>query len=174
MSMSEKDARFWAERRFTREMAAEVHMEFVREEVGHEPYRTETKEEWAKRMEGHDESDDEGKVKRTPKPVQKVRPWSGPLPRPAELFKRAAERVGYETVAGYSHQHRIGAHDRYLAVPSADVCTLHCRRGGEYFQVAWADLDGKWTFETSLDFSPHEGIIPQIRKINALKKERLT
>lgn len=174
MSMTERDARLWAERRFVRESAAELHMDFVRNEVGHEPYLIESKEDWAKRMEGHDESDDEGKVKREPLPAQKARLWTGDLPKPAASFKRAAERVGYEVVAGYSHQHRIGASGRYLAVPSADVCTLHCRRGGEYFQVAWADLDGKWSYETSLDFSPHDGIIPQIRKINALKKERLT
>src|SRR5690606_16662469 len=55
--MSEKDAAAWAERRFIREMAAEMHMEFVREVCGHEPLEIESKDEFRARIEGVDEEE---------------------------------------------------------------------------------------------------------------------
>lgn len=173
MGMSEKDAAFWAERRFVRELAAEVHMEFVREEVGHDLYPIESKDEFRARMDASD-TDDDGKVPVLPQPTVTARTWVGDLPKPAESFRRAAEKKGYNVRATYSHQERRGMSGRLLAVPSADMCTLACWRGGERFLAIWANLKGEWKFEESLDFSPHEGIIPQMRKITALKKERLT
>lgn len=167
--MSEKDAAAWAERRFIREMAAEMHMEFVREVCGHEPLEIESKDEFRARIEGVDEEEAPTVIEEIP-----ARPWEGPLPKPVESFRKAAERVGYIWAASFSHQERRGAHGRLLGIPEADMCTLACVRGRERFIAIWADLGGAWKFETSLDFSPHAGIVPQIRKITALKKERLT
>ena len=167
--MSERDARFWAERRFVRETAAEMHMEFVREVCGHEPLEIEPKDEFRARIDGVDEEEAPTVIEEIP-----ARPWSGDLPRPVASFQRAAEKVGYDCAASYSHQERRGAHGRLLGIPEADMCTLACVRGGERFIAIWANLGGAWKFETSLDFSPHAGIVPQIRKITALKKERLT
>ena len=167
--MSEKDAAAWAERRFIREMAAEMHMEFVRGECGHEPLEIESKDEFRARIEGVDEEEAPTVIEEIP-----ARPWEGPLPKPVESFRKAAERVGYLWAASFSHQERRGAHGRLLGIPEADMCTLACVRGGERLIAIWANLGGAWKFETSLDFSPHAGIIPQIRKITALKKERLT
>lgn len=167
--MSERDARFWAERRFVRETAAEMHMEFVREVCGHEPLEIEPKDTFRARIEGVDEEEAPTVIEETP-----ARPWEGPLPKPVESFRKAAERVGYIWAASFSHQERRGAHGRLLGIPEADMCTLACVRGRERFIAIWANLGGAWKFETSLDFSPHAGIVPQIRKIMALKKERLT
>lgn len=167
--MSEKDAAAWAERRFIREMAAEMHMEFVREVCGHEPLEIESKDEFRARIEGVDEEEAPTVIEEIP-----ARPWEGPLPKPVESFRKAAERVGYIWAASFSHQERRGAHGRLLGIPEADMCTLACVRGRERFIAIWANLGGAWKFETSLDFSPHAGIVPQIRKITALKKERLT
>lgn len=167
--MSEKDAAAWAERRFIREMAAEMHMEFVRGECGHEPLEIESKDEFRARIEGVDEEEAPTVIEEIP-----ARPWEGPLPKPVESFRKAAERVGYIWAASFSHQERRGAHGRLLGIPEADMCTLACVRGRERFIAIWANLGGAWKFETSLDFSPHAGIVPQIRKITALKKERLT
>ena len=167
--MSEKAAAAWAERRFIREMAAEMHMEFVRDVCGHEPLEIESKDEFRARIEGVDEEEAPTVIEEIP-----ARPWEGPLPRPVESFRKAAERVGYIWAASFSHQERRGAHGRLLGIPEADMCTLACVRGRERFIAIWADLGGAWKFETSLDFSPHAGIGPQIRKITALKKERLT
>lgn len=167
--MSEKDAAAWAERRFIREMAAEMHMEFVRDVCGHEPLEIESKDEFRARIEGVDEEEAPTVIEEIP-----ARPWEGPLPKPVESFRKAAERVGYLWAASFSHQERRGAHGRLLGIPEADMCTLACVRGRERFIAIWADLGGAWKFETSLDFSPHAGIVPQIRKITALKKERLT
>lgn len=167
--MSEKDAAAWAERRFIREMAAEMHMEFVRDVCGHEPLEIESKDEFRARIEGVDEEEAPTVIEEIP-----ARPWEGPLPKPVESFRKAAERVGYIWAASFSHQERRGAHGRLLGIPEADMCTLACVRGRERFIAIWADLGGAWKFETSLDFSPHAGIVPQIRKITALKKERLT
>ena len=121
------------------------------------------------RIEGVDEEEAPVVIEETP-----ARPWEGPLPKPVESFRKAAERVGYLWAASFSHQERRGAHGRLLGIPEADMCTLACVRGRERFIAIWANLGGAWKFETSLDFSPHAGIIPQIRKITALKKERLT
>ena len=167
--MSEKDAAAWAERRFIREMAAEMHMEFVRDVCGHEPLGIESKDEFRARIEGVDEEEAPTVIEEIP-----ARPWEGPLPKPVESFRKAAERVGYIWAASFSHQERRGAHGRLLGIPEADMCTLACVRGRERFIAIWANLGGAWRFETSLDFSPHAGIVPQIRKITALKKERLT
>ena len=167
--MSEKDAAAWAERRFIREMAAEMHMEFVRDVCGHEPLEIESKDEFRARIEGVDEEEAPTVIEEIP-----ARPWEGPLPKPVESFRKAAERVGYIWAASFSHQERRGAHGRLLGIPEADMCTLACVRGRERFIAIWANLGGAWKFETSLDFSPHAGIVPQIRKITALKKERLT
>lgn len=167
--MSEKDAAAWAERRFIREMAAEMHMEFVRDACGHEPLEIESKDAFRARVEGVDEEEAATVIEEIP-----ARPWEGPLPRPVESFRKAAERVGYIWAASFSHQERRGAHGRLLGIPEADMCTLACVRGRERFIAIWANLGGAWKFETSLDFSPHAGIVPQIRKITALKKERLT
>ena len=167
--MSEKDAAAWAERRFIREMAAEMHMEFVRDVCGHEPLEIESKDEFRARIEGVDEEEAPTVIEEIP-----ARPWEGPLPKPVESFRKAAERVGYIWAASFSHQERRGAHGRLLGIPEADMCTLACVRGRERFIAIWANLGGAWRFETSLDFSPHAGIVPQIRKITALKKERLT
>ena len=135
--MSEKDAAAWAERRFIREMAAEMHMEFVRDVCGHEPLEIESKDEFRARIEGVDEEEAPTVIEEIP-----ARPWEGPLPKPVESFRKAAERVGYIWAASFSHQERRGAHGRLLGIPEADMCTLACVRGRERFIAIWADLGG--------------------------------
>lgn len=158
--MSERDAEFWANRLFDQAVATERRRLFI-QSLGHPPAKISERAPVAEETE----------------PDVDEEPWreaEDGLPTPLRSMQKKAGAVGYSTRALLRRGARRDVRGRLKDPPEGGFALLVAVRGPERFTAMWGESGGKWTFLEGLDFSPHAGIIPQIRKITALKKERLT
>src|SRR5699024_12281608 len=88
------------------------------------------------------------------------------------LFRSAAEKAGYRTIASFSHQERKS--NRELKVKEADVCAILGVRGDEKFIAEWECIEGKWKVKKALVWAPHLQIQPSIMTVTDMKKEIIT
>lgn len=98
-----------------------------------------------------------------------ARPWEGPLPASAKSLAAAAEKVGYDVLATFSHQERKS--NRELKVKEADVCAILGVRDDEKFIAEWEEIEGKWKVKKALVWAPHLQIQPSIMTVTNMKKE---
>ena len=70
---------------------------------------------------------------------------------------------------------RHGAHvsTRKLKHPEGDFCLIAAVRGEVRFTAMWKEAGGKWTAADCLDYTPSDGIVPRLKTITELKKDRL-
>lgn len=163
--MSEEQQEFWAERRFDREVATARKRLFL-DHIGHEKVQIVTGEEW--RQQELDLGEDAPEIEETP---WEVWPEGQKMPSSAASFVKKLLSEAFELRVYRRH----GAHisTRKLKHPEGDFCLIAAVRGEVKFTAMWKEAGGKWTAADCLDYTPSDGIVPRLKTITELKKDRL-
>ena len=154
--MSEKDAEFWADRLFDQAVATEKRRLFI-ESLGHPPLKISGR----------------APVTEEPEPDIEEEPWreaEDGLPTPLRSMQKKAGAVGYSTRALLRRGARRDARGKLKDPPEGEFALLVAVRGPERFTAMWGESGGKWTFLEGLDYTPRNGITPQLVKSTHIKK----
>lgn len=170
--MTEEARARWSQRIFERELATDIHRDFVADLPSHP---------WPEKMIAGTPVSEIGDDGPDPEPVietGRARPWKdsdGKLPPSANGLIKAAQNAYYETVVSWSHQERRGSNGKLLKVPEADVCTVLGRRSAEEsFLASWERVDGKWKVKDAMVWAPGLAVQPLMTTVTKFKKEYLS
>lgn len=166
--MTDEQHDAWAARRFDREVATEEKRRFLRE-IGHEPVRITTGEEWLQLGLGIDVEEE---------PELNETDWTlvdeSELPRQARSFVKALLRSGYAVNAYHRYgARRNSATGRLLNPPQGEFVLVAALRGKERLTASWKWTGKKWESDEAFDYTNEGGITPSKKGITKLREDRL-